>query len=394
MKKLFPVLIGIALFALPSMAIAGVSGTLHDLGATEGPCISCHIPHGAQGGVGGFLWPSTPDGSYSDQRSLCVTCHDGTGDEPGFTTVFDLSLQQHKFPSVMSIPDCSGDDACHDVHNQGTDGQFLQVAQTSASFCITCHDATQWNNTHGDHTAGTQHQMTGGFSCENCHVIHGAPADANPVGGLTNPILWSSNSDGTNYGPFCVSCHQGTAPDTITFSDILYGGTAASDTFTYTEIVVNGDELKHPTQGGNSGNPAITGCDECHDPHNSATAPTVYDFALIENNKDSDYCESCHSGLSGNPGITVGDGSTHYVGTGHPDTLNNGLSPALPWADEIDDDGDVGPDYTGATADMMVCETCHSVHRNGVAGPAGSTNFLRNTYASSTLCGECHTDNL
>ncbi len=397
MKKLFPILIGIALIALPSMAFAGVTGTPHDLGATEGPCISCHIPHGAQGGVGEFLWPSTPSSAYSDQRNLCVTCHDGNGTEPGFATVFDANLEQHKFPTAMSIPDCSGDSACHDVHNQGASGQFLQVGLTSGSFCITCHDATPYNaNTLGDHTAGTEHEMTGGFSCENCHVIHGAPTQ-HASGGIAQPILLSDNLTGTYYGDFCISCHLGVAPDSMAFGDTSgtprwYGGVASGDSAIYSEILVDGNELRHPTQGGVD---AITGCNECHDPHQPTVTTPTNDFILTTNNKDSEFCISCHSGALTPPAkITIGDGSTHFVGVPSSDTINGNASPALPWADEIDDDGDVGADYANTTANMMVCETCHSVHRNGVTGPTDHIFFLRHTYAGSGLCGECHTDNI
>lgn len=398
MNRFFAILVGFAVIALSTTAIAGVTGTEHDLSTgNEGPCIYCHVPHGAAGGVGEYLWPTTPSSAYLDQRNLCVTCHDGAGSEPGFTTVFDATLQQHKFPSNMTTPDCSGDGACHDVHNQAVaNNRFLSVTATGGSYCVTCHDATSFPGyTLDDQTAGTQHPMTGGFSCENCHIIHGAEVDAFPPSGVTHPILLESNSDGSGVnGTFCVSCHQGTAPgpDTLDVGTI-YGGVAASDTFTYVEATVDGTEDKHPTEGGDHGGPAITGCNECHDPHNAATAPASYDFALQETNTDSDFCESCHSGLTGDALVTVGDGSTHYIGLVDSAGMNSSTSPYLPWSDEIDDDGVVGPDYTSPSADWVVCESCHSVHRNALQGATG-TNFLRNTYQSSTICGQCHTDNI
>ena len=72
--------------------------------------------------------------------------------------------------------------------------------------------------------------------------------------------------------------------------------------------------------------------------------------------------------------------------------MNNGLTPALPWANQIDEDGTAGSDYAGATANNMVCETCHSVHRQGNA--TNPQYFLRHENgATNQLCRACHTLN-
>jgi len=73
--------------------------------------------------------------------------------------------------------------------------------------------------------------------------------------------------------------------------------------------------------------------------------------------------------------------------------MNNGLTPALPWANQVDEDGVVGADWTTATANAMACETCHSVHRQGWTG-AGASYFLRNANGTANeLCVACHTAN-
>jgi hypothetical protein len=53
----------------------------------------------------------------------------------------------------------------------------------------------------------------------------------------------------------------------------------------------------------------------------------------------------------------------------------------------------VGADWAGATANRMVCETCHSVHRQGNAGVEAEFFLRHENGASNQICQACHTDN-
>jgi predicted CXXCH cytochrome family protein len=91
----------VALVGLPVVALAGISGTSHDLSGkawnTSGEiCIVCHTPHNAPGGAGAPLWnheitavtdyavytSGTLTATDADQPGptslLCLSCHDGT----------------------------------------------------------------------------------------------------------------------------------------------------------------------------------------------------------------------------------------------------------------------------------------------------------------------------
>lgn len=383
MRKLLLVIIGLVLLSLPVTSFAGVAGSDHDLtgGGTQ-LCFACHTPHNAQGAR---LWASTPSGTFTGVQDLCYTCHDGSVTTVGQTTVMDAVKEQH----LNVGADCSGAGACHDVHNQNPNltGRFLVVTRTNNSYCETCHDATPFSGAEalGDHTAGITHFTNGGtFTCNQCHSIHGATAQTtNPVG-LTNPILLDDNQSGAYYGTFCISCHNGTAPAAGVAGS---GGVAATDVFDYSEGTADGTEQKHPTIT-TSGSFPVGGCNKCHDAHNPILTSSPY--LLPMDNTESAYCVSCHDGVTGPP---VG-GNSHFVGAAPSDVnMNSGLNPALPWANQIDDDGNVGADWSGATANYMVCETCHSVHRNGNTG-VDAAYFLRwENGATNQLCTACHTAN-
>ena len=53
-----------------------------------------------------------------------------------------------------------------------------------------------------------------------------------------------------------------------------------------------------------------------------------------------------------------------------------------------DEDGTLGADWAGATVDLMVCETCHSVHGRGTG--IESDHFLRNDNSNNQICTFCH----
>jgi len=375
-------MVGLSLLLLPSLVFAGVSGSDHDLtGSGERLCMTCHIPHNAQGDK---LWARTPSGTFGGVMDLCYTCHDGSVTSVGVTTVFDITKEQH----LTVGADCSGSGACHDVHNQNPNGtgRFVVVTRTNNSYCETCHDATMFPGAEplGDHTAGITHYTNGTtFTCNQCHSIHGTVAQTTNPPGLTNPILLVDNNPTTYYGAFCVSCHNGTAPPSPMPGT---GGVAATDVYDYSESDFSGSETKHPTTAWNGvwGSP---GCDKCHDAHDPTG--TASGYILMTDNTDSGYCVSCHDGATA-PAVGA---NTHYTGIPSDVNMNNGLSPALPWANQIDEDGNVGADWASATANMMVCESCHSVHRQGNTG-VDANYFLRwENGATNQLCSACHTAN-
>lgn len=382
MKKIAIVLAGVLVLSLPATTFGGVSGSDHDLtGAGEKLCFACHIPHNA---LGDKLWAQTPSTTFSGVQDLCYTCHDGGVTSIGLTTVFDETAQQHKNVG----PDCSGDGACHDVHNQNPNGtgRFAVVTETNNSYCETCHDATMFSGAEGlgDHTAGLTHFTNGGtFTCNQCHTVHGATAQTTNPAGLTNPILLDDNQPGAFYGAFCISCHNGSAP---TVAVTGTGGVAATDVFDYAEATNDGSEWKHPTTSTTGGTP-VGGCNKCHEVHDPAASP-VPQYLLQADNTESAYCLSCHSAA----GAPVIGANTHYIGVPTDVNMNSGLNPALPWANQIDEDGTVGADWAGATANMLVCETCHSVHKLGDQTIDGGY-LLRDGNSNNQICQACHTAN-
>lgn len=384
MKRLLACLAGLAVLTAPAVGLAAIQGSDHDLtGSGEKLCFACHIPHNA---LGDKLWASTPSGTFTGVQDLCYTCHDGTVTSIGATTAFDPLKEQHK---NLGATDCSAPTgACHNVHTQNPNGtgRFLNalLTETQGSWCVDCHDATPWTGAevHGDHTAGITHFTNGTtFTCNQCHTAHGATAQTTNPGSLTNPILLDDNQTGAFYGTFCISCHGGTAPtEAVTGT----GGVASSDPFDYSEATNDGTEWKHPTTS-TTGSTPVGGCNKCHDPHDPGG--TANSYILMADNTDSGYCVSCH-GAAGAPPVGA---NTHYTGTPSNVNMNNGLTPALPWANQIDEDGNVGADYPGNTANEMVCQTCHSVHRQGYQ--VASAYLLRDDNSNNEICRACHTSN-
>jgi predicted CXXCH cytochrome family protein len=358
MKKLLIVLLGMAVLSVPASSLAGVSGSPHDMSAyggsgspTEELCFGCHIPHGA---LGDKLWSMDTTGAVAGMLTferLCYSCHDGT-----IATLYDVfdkadGLTDHTLVGT----DCSGTGACHDVHEQPVvDGNFLaEGIGANGSGCENCHDATLFAGAPaGDHTAAGNHPLgasANGLGCEDCHGAHTGVTQGD---GTNDAYILRADNEPTGgaYGNACVLCHNNQAP----FVGIV------GEVFNYAELQTNGTEAKHPTYGGTF---SLTGCNECHDVHSSTD--NGYLLNVAHHDAATDMCITCHTS-AGNGAPGVGD-ATHYTGDisswpGSNDATEN------PWAEEIDDDGTVGPDWTSATTDLMACETCHSVHKNGNAG--------------------------
>ena len=359
----------------------GVQGSDHDLtGSSQDLCMTCHVPHNAQGSQ---LWAAVPSGTFAGVADLCYTCHDGSVTTIGTTTIFDTAADQH----ISVGSDCSGDGACHNVHQQNPNntGRFVVLPETNHNYCESCHGATPFPGAEGlgDHTAGATHFSNAAFTCDACHSVHGAVVQTEVVAGLTNPILLGDNHNGSFYGTFCISCHNGNAPDAAVAGT---GGFAANDVFDYEEAVVDGTETKHPTTSVGTTYP-VEGCDKCHDVHDPGA--TAYGYLLLADNTNSAYCVSCHDGSQA-PAVGA---NTHFTGVPNDVGMNSGLTPALPWADQINEDAFPGFDWLAATPNLMVCETCHSVHRAGWTSTDGEYLLRHPNGDQNHICTDCHTAN-
>lgn len=401
MKRLVTIAALAGLFLLPGRAHSGITGTPHDIATGDQTCQVCHSPHNA---AGQKLWFQAVGSAYGDLRDLCISCHDGTTNEVGWTTAMDGTKQQHigvirEVDNPGGTPDCDG---CHDVHNS-PNGKFLYpeiLPTANEGYCGSCHTGSAppdyaLADDHGNHVYGaantTNHYMSSTFQCVQCHTPHGAADQLGSGGnmtGLTNPILLANNwAGGTSYGAFCGSCHEGTAPDSAVSGS---GGLAAADTAVYYEGTADGTELKHPTWSANV--TARGGCGMCHDVHQPVTTTTNVPHLLTTDNKNGAFCISCHDG-------TLNARAFDSTGYTHPYNVtpaNLGMaalaSSPLPWSDLINDDPTdtrfPGADYPGATPDEITCESCHSVHRQGKGG-----KFLRIVNSENQLCGGCHPNN-
>ena len=381
----------------PVAAHALVTGTLHDMSGYTGSavtaklCQACHTPHNA----GSTLWAMTPSGTFTGVQDLCYTCHDGTITSVGSATAFSTTLETH----TTTGSDCSGGtNSCHDVHDN-TNGKFLTVTpDANGVYCTSCHGSGS-SLVGGDHLAGSMHFTNATFTCNNCHAPHGAVMQTDgtqvyPYGDVASgkPILLADNNAGGEYGTMCISCHNNQAP----FAGVV------GDVYDYQENTNDGSESQHPTYttslSANWGTMMI-GCVECHDVHDSGGAVTgngTGSFLLSVENTHSASCIACHDGTMG-PDTAASASSSHYVGIvggGNVGTTANGAN--LPWGNQLDEDGAATngtPDFALNTANTMMCETCHSVHKNGVTG-AGQGYFLRVANgAGNDLCRTCHSAN-
>ncbi len=189
-----------ALVGLPTVALAKISGSAHDLSAqsyTTEICNVCHTPHNADtttAGLAAPLWDhaitstatftvyssatlNASMGQPAGVSKLCLSCHDGSvaldafagsagnvsnkmtgnamvgtnlaNDHPvSFTyntalssadgELFDPSSKTAVADLLFSEKvECS---SCHDVHNTANLPKLLAVNNTNSALCLTCHD--------------------------------------------------------------------------------------------------------------------------------------------------------------------------------------------------------------------------------------------------------------
>lgn len=373
----------ISIFFAWANCFANVAGTKHDMyflakGTDPNVCSYCHIPHNAAGEKIWSTWANEArlTGSYTTIGNMCYTCHDGTATNKGQSTVFNTNLQQHK---ITFGQDCN---MCHSVHDN-TNGMFMNVPITQNFYCVSCHNAIVNAGGLGDYTytatskghhpsyfsastrrfrhntgspptgatcSACHHEITQRASsynsCGLCHEVHGG-VNYSTIN-TSNPILRVDNTDSA----FCASCHPVIVQNT------------------------NGGN-KHPANLSSGGSWGKIDCMSCHIPHQSSQ-DTV--FILRNKNVDSAYCLTCHE--------TTSSSSGPKIGNGHPVNVpleNTPVDPAkTPVGNTIDDDGFYGIDYP-ANSSNVICESCHSAHRKGVASP-----LLRINNSGSALCLNCH----
>ena len=194
----------IALVGLPTVALAKISGSAHDLSAqsyTSEICNVCHTPHNADttaAGLAAPLWDHTITstssftvyssatlnasmGQPAGVSKLCLSCHDGSvaidsfagatgstnmtgnalvgtdlkNDHP-VSFVYNTALASTDGelfdPSAANSGPTSTIDAdllfsskvecasCHDVHNTAGLAKLLAVNNADSALCLTCHD--------------------------------------------------------------------------------------------------------------------------------------------------------------------------------------------------------------------------------------------------------------
>lgn len=174
MKKLSWLLILAVLF--PTLALAGISGSKHDLrgkvsfGNQQEICKACHIPHKS---TTSFLGDRVYNGSVTfynggvgqptNSSSICLSCHDGTlapsvgTNNNDYSNSHPYSIAYPLTPSFNTpvggqviasagslVLEGTGKDrvecgTCHAPHEPGSNGHFLAIQNTNSSLCLTCH---------------------------------------------------------------------------------------------------------------------------------------------------------------------------------------------------------------------------------------------------------------
>jgi len=274
---------GVALMVLQGSAVAGITGTKHDLSisgggntftATNGSseiCAFCHTPHGADTAAPVPLWNRVlgAPGSYTTYAAL------GTS---------------------------------------SLDGATAPVGSVSLA-CLSCHDGTQAMNT-VINQAGSGGYNAGGAT--QAGTWTGGPATAGPVGSLSNAGIALIGTDMRNDHPVGIQYAGGgflssanlnvtnaNAVGTPNDTDFVTPKVTGNATTAAFWVEVNGTAGRQKTDlilytrsdatayNGNAiagGAQPYVECASCHDPHTSA-APTF----LRTSNTSSALCLACHT---------------------------------------------------------------------------------------------------
>lgn len=232
--------IGLSVIAQP--ALAGIDGSMHDLGAltdsattTTQICVFCHTPHGANTAVEAPIWNKGSTGSTY---------------------------------TVYTSPTMDG----------------VASAGSVSLACLTCHDGTQARDNMINKPG------SGGYN----------PAGSS-LGGMTNMSGFGITNIGTDLSndhpigmTYCgaadASQAEAGACGDDTFSPNPLGGTAATRLWVDTAVGAAGAYEKTDFPLFNGGAGASVECATCHDPH----TPTNGTFLRISN-AGSAVCLTCHA---------------------------------------------------------------------------------------------------
>jgi len=290
-------------------------GPLHET-VKAGLCVFCHTPHNAVAtralwnrdlpGVTYTLYQSSTlqasPGQPTGSSRLCLSCHDGvlalgsvhvptkgskftlgplTGssslgtnlsDDHPISFIYDntLAAAQGELADPATLPHAVPLDenqelqctSCHDPHEE-VNPDFLRVDNHFGALCTTCHTPELWSNSvHATSNAiwqggGVNPWPAGAFptvaenACLNCHRSHAA--------GHAEWLLANSDEPAN-----CTVCHDAS----VAQKDI-----AAEFTKPFHHPIETSQWIHQPHEDPLS-MPRHVACDDCHNPHSAALAPT------------------------------------------------------------------------------------------------------------------------
>jgi predicted CXXCH cytochrome family protein len=428
-------------------ALAGISGTSHELPLTAtggGACATCHLPHGAVQGA--RLWVKMPVGTIPNTAGsvgmLCAYCHlfnqsGATGpnveqDAPSSTWVYNANSHGLKMGkggavnlprSYNAIPNTSsgfpyidaGTDqlfectTCHDVHNDGVpsnaNGHRPFLRASINVLCTGCHDnrmyisgtakndlagtGGQWGLSNvglgnpGSHPVGND--ITGNFSGGNSpiQVYRHMKIPYN-----TSANQWAIGGHLTNGagdgGVTCVTCHA--VHGVRGDYHFAASGVATSESHQPYVNFLNVQQSSYTPDA--DGRSVASG--------GNATASLQHDRL----------CEACHVGAAIDAGYAAGTLTSFYNpnpgGTPYTHPVDNMNAVYYTWVNAFPAQWPIGY-YTGKSSPNVICESCHVAHpaantdtagspgtvRADLSGVTHSDYILRGTAAD--VCQKCHT---
>jgi predicted CXXCH cytochrome family protein len=194
------------------LVLAGAHGTDLEAGDNRRGCMECHgdsaghmrAPRRNSPEISfGPRWSSSP----GDQDKQCLACH-----EDNTAAHWQHSLHMHNNLTCIT---------CHDIH---TEEDKVQVAQTQAEVCETCHKVqkqgihgmerrkkrnppcTECHNPHNHEDAQAQMLSNRSAGCLSCHDL-GRMANSERVSAKAK----SYHKVMTNPERTCLDCHEGVA---------------------------------------------------------------------------------------------------------------------------------------------------------------------------------------
>ncbi|MHC4924662.1 MAG: cytochrome c3 family protein, partial [Planctomycetota bacterium] len=375
-------------------------------------CDECHGLHGSFGVA-----------RNTAQETMCVTCHNATGDAKDLTNSFAMHEVTHATNGSLTI-DCG---SCHEVHgamtlsgetvankwllrtdidkyggtsrftplssllfntDAGTASDYIQSSSPYNGVCQTCHTSTDNHQNDGDgssHETSTNcmtcHTHGGGFaggSCTTCHDStqdndDGAPTRRAMLGEFTYTDAYASqhpvtDPDGIGSEVYdaadCEVCHDQADHKDNKLDFKRYEVTPA------TVITLSGDPFTSSTEAAKLDD----FCLDCHDDPASLADDTPFADGVAtppEIDKTA-WLASSHESSTGNPLSCFGDssssGNEHGCHSGgHGSKMASLLGPY---------DTAVGDDNNPVEQEEGLCFNCHT--NNGVAATDIEADFSAN----------------